>query len=608
MSIEAWITAGVVGLVLAALTLSRRGPDIILWGGLTLLLVVPFPAADGQWQVGVVGGDQVLRGLANEGIATIAALFIVAAAIRQTGGLSWVASRLLGRPRGPVEAQARIMLPTGVMSAFVNNTPLVAMLLPVVDDWTRRSRIAASRLLIPLSYASIFGGACTLIGTSTNLIVNGWLIDHREQLGWADFQGLGMFEMAWVGVPCAVVGIGFVLLTGRWLLPNRASVISPTDDARQYTTELAVEAGSPLVGRSIEAAGLRQLPGLFLMEIDRGGTVIAAPSPQVQLEAGDQLVFAGILESVVDLHRIRGLSPATDQVTKLQDPPANRTMVEAVISHSCPIVGRSIRAGRFRTRYNAAVIAVARNGEQIRGVKLGDVVLQAGDTVLLVARPSFVKQHRDSSDFYLVSGVADSEPVRHERASVALGILVAMVAVVASGVLSMFQAAMVAAGLVLVTRCCTGSRARRSIDWQVLLVIAAALGLGEAMASSGLADVLGRLLTDLAGGSARTGLALVFGLTMILAAVITAKAAAVLVLPIALQIAAQLGISPMPLVIAVMIAAATSVATPIGYPTNLMVLGPGGYRFVDYLKIGGPLSLIIWVMCVWLIPQIWPFT
>ncbi|MDH3583139.1 MAG: SLC13 family permease, partial [Phycisphaerae bacterium] len=347
MSIEAWITAGVVGLVLAALTLSRRGPDIILWGGLTLLLVVPFPAADGQWQVGVVGGDQVLRGLANEGIATIAALFIVAAAIRQTGGLSWVASRLLGRPRGPVEAQARIMLPTGVMSAFVNNTPLVAMLLPVVDDWTRRSRIAASRLLIPLSYASIFGGACTLIGTSTNLIVNGWLIDHREQLGWADFQGLGMFEMAWVGVPCAVVGIGFVLLTGRWLLPNRASVISPTDDARQYTTELAVEAGSPLVGRSIEAAGLRQLPGLFLMEIDRGGTVIAAPSPQVQLEAGDQLVFAGILESVVDLHRIRGLSPATDQVTKLQDPPANRTMVEAVISHSCPIVGRSIRAGRF---------------------------------------------------------------------------------------------------------------------------------------------------------------------------------------------------------------------------------------------------------------------
>jgi len=589
VGLEALLTLAVLLLVLGLLVFTRVAPDVVLVAGVTALLVA-----------GVIGPQDAFAGLANEGVVTVAVLFVVASGIQQTGALDGLVARLLGRPRNQLAAQARLVLPTAVLSAFVNNTPVVAMLMPVVSDWSRKLGVSPSRLLMPLSFASILGGACTLVGTSTNLIVNGWLIDE------AGLPSLGMFEIAWVALPVAVAGMIYMLVFGRLLLPERSAVLSVREDPREYTVELIVEPGSPFSGRSIEGAGLRNLPGLYLMEINRGDSVLPAVSGNVRLKDEDRLVFVGVVDSVVDLAKMRGLSLADEQLYKLDEPRPNRVLVEAVVSESCPVVGNTIREGRFRTRYHAVVLAVARNGERLEG-KLGDVVLQPGDTLLLEARSNFLQEQRHSRDFYLVSQIEGGTPPNYARAPHALAALSLMVVVVAGGWLSMLQASMLTAGVMLATRCLRGDAARASVDWQVIIVIAAALGLGRSIQVSGLAEHLAQGLIGVVGGDPMLALATVFGTTMLLAALVTAKAGAVLILPVALVLSQDLGLAFEPFAITVMIAAATTVATPIGYPTNLMVMGPGAYRFRDYLVFGGPLSLLVWVLTMLIVPSVWSF-
>ena len=594
------VTALVLVFVLAMLMRYGRAPDIVIWTGVTLLMVAPVRQADGSLALGVLDAAQAFGGLANEGVVTIAALFVVAAGVRETGAMQLLVERLLGAPRSERSAQHRLVWPTALMSGFFNNTPLVAILMPVTDDWARRFRLSVSRLMMPLSFASILGGACTLIGTSTNLIINGWLIENTGH------PGLGMFEITPVMLPIAIAGLVFVVYASNTLLPLRKPVFEHLENAREYVVEMEVEPNSEMVGKTIDEAGLRGLPGLFLIEIDRNGDVLPAVSGNVRLAAGDHLVFAGIVDSVVDLQRFGGLRPATDQVFKLDATRTNRRLIEAVVSNTCPLSGKSVREGQFRTIYNAAIIAVARNGERLRG-KVGDVVLAPGDVLLLEARPSFLEQQRNSRDFYLVSQVNGADPVDRRRAPLALAILAGLVVVVTSGMLSMIQASMLAAFGMLATRWCRPLAARRAIDWEVLLVIAGALALGKAMQTSGLATLLGAWLLGTFGDSPTTVLGAIFVLASLLAGLVTAKAGAVLMLPIALAASRQLGIDVMPLAVAVMLASSMSVATPIGYPTNLMIYGPGGYRFGDYLRLGGPLTVLIGVLGVVLIPLFWPF-
>lgn len=589
MGWEAWFTLGVMGLVFALMAFTRFAPDIILCGGLTILVTLQ-----------IVTPAEAVAGLANEGMVTVGLLFVVSSGLRSTGGMHLMSWSLLGRPRSSTRAQARLLAPVVAMSAFLNNTPLVAMLLPVIDDWARQQRLSVSRLLLPLSYASILGGACTLIGTSTNLVISGLL----HQL--PHVTHLRLFDVAWVGLPCALIGLAFMLLCSRWLLLERRPAISPLDDPKEYTVEMLVEQGSPLVGQTIEQAGLRSLPGVYLMEINRNGQVLPAVSPQERLWENDQLVFVGIVDSVVDLQKIRGLMPATKQVFKLNSPRSGRCLIEAVVSSSCPLLNTTVRDGHFRTQYNAVVIAVARHGERLRQ-KIGDIVLRAGDTLLLEAHPWFAAQHRNSRDFYLVSRVENSTPPRHERAWVAMAILLAMVAVITLRWLSVINTVMLAAGLMIMTGCCSAASARRSVDWQILLVIAAAFGMSQALQNSGAAAGVAHMLLSLAGDNSWVALAMVYGVTMLFTNVITNNAAAVLMFPIALATAASLQVSPMPFVIALMIAASYGFATPIAYQTNLMVYGPGGYRFADYLRFGVPLSVLLWVVTVILTPYVWPF-
>ena len=590
MAWQAWTTVAAVLLVLGLLGFTRVAPDLIFIGAVTLLMTC-----------GVLTADEAIAGLSNEGVITVGVLYIVAAGLRETGVMALAAQRLLGRPKSIVNAQFRMMAPVAGMSAFVNNTPIVAMWLPVIDEWSKKHRISPSKLMLPLSYAAILGGVCTLIGTSTNLVVFGLL---QRQTGLE--SPLGMFDLAWVGVPCAILGMGYVLFFSGWLLPDRRAAVDEFADPKEYTVEMLVEPGSALVGQTIEEAGLRQLRAMYLMEIDRDGDVLAAVGPQERLHANDRLVFVGIVESVVELQRIRGLKPATDQVFKLDAPRARRALIEAVVSNTCPLVGMTVRDGRFRTVYNAAIIAVARNGERIHK-KVGDIVLQAGDTLLMESHPGFLDRQRNSKDFYLVSRIEGYTAPRHERARLAAAIFVGMVVAAGMGWLTMLHAAMLAAGLMIITRCLSSVVARSSVDWQVLLAIAASFGIGEAMKKTGVATLAGETMLGLVGDHPWVALAAVYLLCNLCTEVMSNNAAAVLVFPIALATAQAVNVSHMPFIMAVMFAASHGYSTPLGYQTHLMVYGPGGYRLSDFLRIGIPMNLLMGAISVSLIPLFWPF-
>ncbi|MCA9062056.1 MAG: SLC13 family permease [Planctomycetaceae bacterium] len=595
MSWEAYLALAVILGMLAALAVNAAGPDMLTVGSLTVILLVSSLSGTDR----LLTVEQAFDGFSNPAVISVASLFIVVEGLERTGVMQRSTRALLGTPKSTRAALFRLMFPVAAISAFLNNTPVVAMFMPVTGDLCRRTGISPSRLFMPLSIASTLGGLCTLAGTSTNLVVSG-LVARETSHG-----ELHLFTPTWIGLPCCLTGLFFVIATQRWLLPNRLPAISVTDDPRQYSVEMQIPPGSPLSGQSIEEAGLRHLPGLFLIEIEREGRVMPAVGPEERLCAGDHLVFVGVVESLVHLRKARGLEPVLISQFRIDQPNQNRSLMEVVVSDRCPLLGTTIREGHFRTKYDAAVIAAARSGRRIGG-RIGDIVLQAGDTLLLEARPSLAAELRNSPDFYLVSDVPNSMPVRHHRAGLAGTILVGLVVAVSAGILTMTVAALVAASLMILCRCCTATEARRSIDWSVLVVIGASLGLGKSLESSGAASAFAERMISLSGGQPHLVLAAIYLTTMLLTELITNNAAAVLVFPAALAAARTLGVNEMPYIMAVMVAASAGFATPIGYQTSLMVYGPGGYRFADYLRLGIPLDIVIMAVCVVLLPLIWP--
>lgn len=591
MEWEAWATLAVLGTCLVAMV-RGMAPDLVLLSGAGAIGVLS------SFSARLPTTRELAAGFGNEALVTVGVLFVVAEGLSQTGGMSLLTERVLGRPRSVLGAQARLVLPVAASSAFLNNTTVVAMFMPVVNDWSKKTGLAASKLFIPLSYFAIFGGICTLIGTSTNLIVQAMLVD-------AQLPRMGMFTIGQVGLPAAIAGIAYVLAASRWLLPDRRTTGETLDDAREYTVEMLVEHGSAIDGKTVEDAGLRHLQRAYLVEIERDGESIVAVAPDQRLRGGDRLIFVGIIDAVVDLQKIRGLRPATDQVFKLADRSrANRVLVEAVVGRACPVIGMTIREARFRTRYDAAVIAVHRGGERLVR-KIGDIELRVGDTVLVEAHPRFVEAHRHSRELFLVS-VPGSQPLRHERAWIAIAIIGVMVAVNAAESVthvSLLIAASVAAALMIVTGCLSLEQARKAIDWQVLLAIGAAIGIGKAMDKSGAAAALAEGLVGATSALGPRGVLLgVYLTTLLCTELVTHSAAAVIAFPIAKAAALSLGVPFMPFAVVIAIAASSGFALPTAYQTHLMVYGPGGYRFTDFLRIGLPLDLIIMAVTVLLVP------
>ena len=590
MSWGAWFTLSVVVLGVGALIWEVLAPDLIFLGMLAVLIVS-----------GVVSPEEALVGFSNPGMISVGALFVVAGALQNTGALGFVATRIFGRIESDRRALLRMMIPIASISAFLNNTPIVAMFMPVVIDWARRYRVSPSRFLIPLSYATILGGACTLIGTSTNLVANGLMMGYG-------MAGMSFFELGAVGLPCAVVGLAFIALIGRNLLPDRKDLIESLEESqREYLVEMEVASDCPLAGQQIEEAGLRHLPGLFLIRIERAEEIVAPVGPEERLKVGDRLVFTGAVSTIVDLQKIRGLVPAGDHRDGGERFLDENNLSEAVVSEYSPLVGSTIRDANFRTRYGAAVVAVHRGGRRLSG-KIGDIVLRAGDTLLLEASPGFVRAYRNSSDFYLVSEVPNSTPPRYQKAVPALLILVALVATVTTGLLPMITASLLAASAVVGLGCLSVGETRSAVDMSVLILIAAAFGVGKALEKTGAASAIATLLIEAGSRLGPVGvLAAIYLATAILTEVISNAAAVALVFPIALAAAKQFGVDARPFAIAITAAASSSFASPIGYQTNLMVYGPGGYRFSDFLKIGIPLKLLVFAVAMVSIPYAWPF-
>jgi di/tricarboxylate transporter len=585
MDWQAWLTLAVTLGAVLGMALNLAPPDVMLVAGMTLLLVA-----------GVLTTGEATVGFSNEGMLTVAVLFAMAAGIRETGALDLVGRRLLGRPKSVPAAQLRLMAPVAFLSAWINNTPVVAVMLPVVQDWARRSGLPVSKLLIPLSWATILGGTTTLIGTSTNLVVSGLAQKRGVEVG--------LFDITPVGVVVALAGIAYVVLCSR-LLPDRRDGTGVLEGAREYSLSMRVRSDSPIVGESLEAAGLRHLPGLYLIEIERRGQVLTAVEPTIRIEAEDELVFVGVVESVVDLRKIKGLVAATDQVAKLAQPRLERVLVEAVVAVGSPLVGRSIRESEFRTQYGAAVIAVHRRGERVAG-KVGDIVLQPGDTLLLEARAGFVRQHRSDPSFALVAEVEGSVAPRHERAWIAMAAMAGMIVAHTVFGVALLTAALVATGVMVLLRCVSASEALRSVEIRVLLAIASSFAIGSALEKTGAAGVLGHGVVGFAESFGPVGiLAAVYLATAVLTELITNNAAAALMFPIAAATAQDAGMDLRPFLFILMMAASASFSTPIGYQTNLMVMGPGGYRFSDFLRFGIPLQLVLAVVSVAMVSWLW---
>eukprot|EP00043_Microstomoeca_roanoka_P012033 m.115452 g.115452 ORF g.115452 m.115452 type:complete len:723 (-) comp15370_c3_seq1:99-2267(-) len=590
------ITLCLLGVMLIAMAKEWAPPDMLMIG--ILILFVP---------MGIITINEAVEGFSNTGMLTVAVLFPVAAGVQLTGAIEPL-RRLLERRTRPPPGQradirkvlAWIMFPIGVLSAFLNNTPVVAMMIPLVERLGQRLGISPSKLLIPLSYASILGGTCTLIGTSTNLVVIG-LVSQRIP-GFS----MGIFELGQVGLPVLFAGVAYVVIFAQRILPDRQSVTSAIVRPREYITcmfiKTASEAnGHSLEGKSVLEAGLRSLPGLFLVQIEReNGTVVSAPSPDTLLQGGDKLFFAGKVDSVLSLSQVRGLRLAEDDEDEvdLNRLKGDDILVEAVVAPHSALVHRSVKDAAFRSRYKAAIIAVHRHGVRINK-KIGEIVLQAGDALLLVTNKDFVSLYQHQDDFALVSAVDGHVSFRWKKAPIAVFLTVAMIALSVADVIDLLTAAIFAAGGLVLFRCMSASELRSAINLEVLLVIAAAFGLSNALVNSGAAQLMADGVIIASKPTGIVGLyIMVYLTTMLFSAVVTNNAAITIMFPVAYQAALDLDVDFFPLLLLLMMGASASFLTPTGYQTNLMVYGPGGYTFTDFLKFGGMLQIWLGVITV----------
>ncbi len=589
MTFDAWLTIAVTAIIFISLILNWAQADVLFLAAAAFLVTV-----------GVIRPEEAMAGFSNPALVTVAALFVVAAGLRETGILDLAGRMVLGSVKTERKALGRLSFVVVPLSAFLNNTPIVAMFMPIVLQWSRRNQVSPSKLLMPLSFLTILGGTCTLIGTSTNLVTQGLLIE-------SDMKPLGFFELSWVGVPYSIVGVIYLLTIGRRLLPERKDLLEQLGDSRrEYLAELEVRVGCRLIGQSVEAAGLRHLPGLFLIEIQRNDVIIAAVEPTTVLQAGDRLTFTGIVASIVELEQISGLVPASDSfydVTPLGQ--RKRQLCEAVISNSSPLIGKSIREADFRAAYGAAVVAVHRSGSRVT-TKVGDIELQVGDTLLLQVRPTFMRTHRNDPAFVLITDVPEWRPINTDRAWIAAILFLILLGLMTTEWLPIAIAGMLIATAMIFCGCLSAAAARQSVEWQVLITIGASFALGAALQNSGAAKAIAEGFVGLLGSLGPIGaIAGIYLLGSIITEVITNNAVVVLLFPICVETGKLYGIDPRGLLIALTFAASASFMTPIGYQTNMMVFGPGGYRFTDYLRVGGPLNLILMPIAVSLIYWVW---
>ena len=596
MTTDIAIVFGIMALSFAAMVCEKFSVDLVAMLAFSALL-----------GLGILTPEEAFQVFSNPAVVTIAAMFVMSAALERTGFIEQIGQRL--RNVGG-KSDWKLLLATlpivAVVSAFMNNTPIVAVFMPLMITLASRRGLKPSKLLIPLSFAAIFGGCCTLIGTSTNIIVSSTAAD----LG---LRPISMFELARIGVIMGAVGIVYLLTYGRKVLPDRETLASLLESttSKQYLTEAVVVGSSPLIGKKLSETALKSLPNARILDVTRHSETLTTPLNEIVLEQGDRLRLTTVVSSVMEIDGLKGVEilPKEEGLGLEAIGMEKAVVVESVIGPGSEMIGRTLREINFRQRFGILVLAVHRRGVNLRD-NLAKVRLRFGDTILMQGSQSAIAQLHDNRNFLMLAELPETR-ARRSKMWIPIGTLTAIVALAATNFLPIAALAIMGAVAVVATGCLKVEEAYKAIHWRIVFLILGMLSLGLALAKTGGAELLAN---GLIGGlqwvpeNSRplAMLALVYLLTNVLTEFLSNNAVAALLTPIVITAATAAGLDPRPFIIAVALAASASFSTPIGYQTNTLVYGAGGYLFKDFIKVGLPLNLLFWLMATALIPKFWP--
>ena len=598
MTLEIAIVLGVITLMFILFVMELFPLDVTALSILAVVLVL-----------GYISPEEAISGFSNPAVITIALLFVLSHALQKSGILEYMVIRLNKlTERSRFLGLFVFLISVALASAFVNNTAIVAIFIPLTIRLAQKYNLSPSKLLMPLSYIAIIGGTLTLVGTSTNLLVNSIYVNSISSS-----PPLGMFEFAKFGLVMLVIGMAYLLIAVPFLIPSRTVTSSLTKSYHMggYLTELKVSAESPLVGRTCKERAVNKNYDITVLDILRDGKLISKNIRDTFIHPEDILFVRGSLENFLRMKEVEKVTMLTDEkLTQVELIHDDNTLVECLITNQTDLVGKSLMEINFRRRFGSFILAIRREGEILRK-KIAHVVLQAFDTLLIYGPIEKIKELSDSGDF-IVLGEIEATLQKHKYWWVSVAVILGTVILAALGIVPILKGALIGAIFLLAIRVITANEAYQSINWQVIVLISALIPLGIVIQKSGTAFWIGTVLNDIANAfnplvRPTIMLSLVYLVTIILTEMTSNAATAIIMTPIAISAAQQMGLDPRTFVFAVCFAASASFITPIGYQTNLMVYGPGGYKFTDYVRVGLPLAIVLWCIATWLIPILWPF-
>jgi di/tricarboxylate transporter len=586
-SIHEFITIVTVLSMFTVLLFTKLRTDLVFLGAIAVIYLT-----------GVLDAKEAFSGFSNTSVIVIGVLFVVVAGMTHTGVLQWIVKRLMGQPNTYTKAVLRLMLPVAALSSFLSNTTVVAMFVDIVKMWSKKLNISPSKLLIPLSYASGMGGVCTLIGTPPNLVISGLYASHTGNT-------MNIMATTIPGLFCLFIGVLSVIAMRR-LLPDRKAPESEFEATSEYTVELMVPSDNPYIGKTIAETNLKEVHGGHLIELIHYDAVISPVPDDEVLMGGDRLVYAGQVDEILDLKQSYHFVNADHHIFSMKEIDKKRQLHTAFVSFCSPLIGTTIATSDFEKKNNMVLVAVSRQGVRINESPR-DVVLQLGDTLLLEC-PRHVDLNKDplKSELYFFDSIAVANI--GSKTFISVAIMIAMVVLSALNIMPLLQCAFLAAFAMLITRCCSPDQAMKAINWDILMVFAGSVVLGTAIQRTGLAEQLAFGILDVCGTNPIVVMTAICFVGTFATEFISNTAAGAIFFPIMYETAEELGYEPFPFLIALMISVSSSFATPIGSPTHMLVYGPGGYRFSDFMRIGLLMNIIILAANIFIVNFVYPLT
>ncbi len=587
-NLYAWITIVTVLTMFTIMLFTKLRAEIVFLGAIGVLFVT-----------GVLDAKEAFSGFSSKSVVTIGVLFVVLAGLTYTGVLQWIVKHLLGEPKTYSKAIVRLMMPVAVLSSFLSNVTVVALFVSIVKMWAKKLNISPSKLLIPLSYASGMGGICTLIGTPPNMIISGL---YAENTG----ETMNVLATTIPGLFCLAIGVLSVIAMHK-LLPDRKAPESAFEDTSEYTIELLVPTDNKFVGQTIEQAGLTDIHGGTLIEIKHFDRGILSPVPAGEfILGGDRLIFAGHIDEMLDLKKHYNFVNADHHIFTYDEVSKDRQLRTAFVTYTSTLIGKTIGGSSFEKDNNMVLVAVARKGKNIEESPR-EVVLKAGDTLLFECPPNF-NIHTEGLEAQLQFFDSEQVPNIGTKTLVSTAIMVAMVVLSALDIIPLLQSAFLAAAAMLIFKCCSVEQALKSINWGILMVFAGSIVIGLAIQKTGVAERLAFGILDVCGSNPIVVMAAICLVATFITEFISNTAAGAMFFPIMYEAATELGYEPFPFLIALMIGVSSSFATPLGGSRHMLVYVAGGYRFSDFMRIGIPMNIIMWIASILIVNIVYPIT